>query len=87
MITVARVTTTAAVRVVGIVGITTTSGTNVRRMECVGTWSVWVSRRRVPQRSMGRGLAHGTQQLGLHKVAKRPWCTRKTAGSVRLRYG
>jgi hypothetical protein len=65
MITMARgrsITMAAAVRVVGVVGITTTSGTNKRRMECVGTWSVSVGRRRVPQGDTGRGLTHGTQR-------------------------
>jgi hypothetical protein len=32
---------------IGVVGITTTSSSNKRHMECVGTWSVLVGRRRV----------------------------------------
>jgi hypothetical protein len=56
------ITMSAAVRVVGIVGITTASGTNMRRMECAGTWSVSVGRRRVPQWSTVCVLTHGTQR-------------------------
>jgi hypothetical protein len=81
------ITMAAAVRVVGVVGITTTSGTSNRRVECVRTWGVPVGRRRVPQWCAMCVLTHGTQRLGLRKVAKGPWCTRKAAGSGRLRYG
>jgi hypothetical protein len=41
------ITMAALVRVVGVVGITATSGSNKRRMECVGTWSVPMGRRHV----------------------------------------
>jgi hypothetical protein len=56
------ITMAAAVRVVGIIGVTTTSGTNRRRMECAGTWSVSVGRRRVPQWGTVCVLTHGTQR-------------------------
>jgi hypothetical protein len=80
MIAMARrrsITMAAAVRVVGIVGITTTSGTNKRRMESVGTWSVSVDRRLVSR--LG-----STDWLWLYDVATGPWCTWKVTGSIRL---
>jgi hypothetical protein len=56
------ITMTAVVRAVGVVGITTTSGTNRRRMECAGVWSVLVGRRRVLQWSTVCILTHWTQR-------------------------
>jgi hypothetical protein len=56
------ITMTDVVRVVGVVGITTTSGTNRRCMECAGMWSVLVGRRRVLQWSTVCILTHGTHR-------------------------
>jgi hypothetical protein len=74
----------ASVGIVRIVGVTCTTGCNVWRLERVGTRGVTMGRRRVSQGNTRRSLVHGTQRLRSDKVAKRPWCTGKTAGGGRL---